>query len=37
MMRNIKFIWNGMSYKQLKEIVREGRPVRAFPLVDNPS
>ena len=37
MLRNIKYIWNGMSYKELKQTIIEGRKVRAFPLVDNPS
>ncbi|XP_046448305.1 chloride channel protein 2-like isoform X1 [Daphnia pulex] len=36
MVRNIKFIYNGMSYKELKNHIRESRRVRAFPLVDNP-
>ena len=37
MVRNIKYIYNGMSYKDLKNCIKEGRRVRAFPLVDNPS
>ena len=37
MVRNIKYIWSGMSYKELKQSVKEGRKVRSFPLVDNPS
>jgi chloride channel 2 len=36
MVRNIKYIYNGMSYKELKNHIRESRRVRAFPLVDNP-
>lgn len=37
MVGNIKYIYNGMSYKDLKNNIRESRRVRAFPLVDNPS
>lgn len=37
MVHNIKYIWNGMSYKDLKNNIKESRRVRAFPLVDNPS
>ena len=37
MMRNIKYIWNGMSYHELMATIKQSRKVRAFPLVDNPS
>lgn len=37
MVGNIKYIFNGMSYKELKNNIKESRRVRAFPLVDNPS
>jgi len=37
MVRNIKYIWNGMSYKELKQSVKDGRKVRSFPLVDSPT
>lgn len=37
MVGNIKYIFNGMSYKDLKNNIKESRRVRAFPLVDNPS
>ncbi|KAI9564003.1 hypothetical protein GHT06_007741 [Daphnia sinensis] len=37
MVGNIKYIYNGMSYKELKNNIRESRRVRAFPLVDNPT
>lgn len=37
MVRDIKYIWNGMTYEQLKNTIKEGLRVRAFPLVDNPS
>jgi len=36
MVRDIRFIWYGMSYKELREILRENRKLRGFPLVDNP-
>lgn len=37
MNRSIKYIWDGMTYRELKSTIKEGRRVRAFPLVDNPS
>ncbi|BES91555.1 Chloride channel protein [Nesidiocoris tenuis] len=37
MVKEIKFIWNNMSYLDLKTILRENRKIRSFPLVDNPS
>lgn len=37
MLRNIKYIWNGMTYTELKQTIKDGRKVRSFPLVDNPS
>ena len=36
MVREIKFIWYGMSYKQLRTTLKDGRKLRGFPLVDNP-
>merc|ERR1719187_2047689 len=36
MVRDIRFIWYGMTYKELREILRESRKLRGFPLVDNP-
>ena len=36
MVRDIKYIWYGMSYKELKSILRMSRKLRSFPLVDNP-
>jgi len=36
MVREIKFIWYGMSYKQLRNTLKDGRKLRGFPLVDNP-
>ena len=37
MNRNIKYIWNGMTYQELKAVIQERRKIRSFPLVDNPS
>jgi len=34
---NIKYIWKGMSYKELKTIIATNPKIRSFPLVDNPS
>ena len=36
MLREVKYIWYGMSYRQLKNVLIEGKKLRAFPLVDNP-
>ena len=36
MVREIKFIWYGMTYKQLRNTLKDGRKLRGFPLVDNP-
>lgn len=36
MVRDIKYIWHGMSYGKLKEILKENRNLKSFPLVDNP-
>ena len=36
MLREVKYIWYGMSYRQLRLILKEGKKLRAFPLVDNP-
>ena len=37
MVREIKYIWYGMSYKELKAILKESRKLKGFPLVDNPN
>lgn len=37
MVRNIKYIWKGMTYEQLKNVVKENPKIRSFPLVDSPS
>merc|ERR1719153_689484 len=36
MVRDIRFIWYGMTYKELRDILRESRKLRGLPLVDNP-
>lgn len=36
MVRNVKYIWHGITYQKLKEILKENRKLRGFPLVDNP-
>ncbi|KAL0275800.1 UNVERIFIED_CONTAM: hypothetical protein PYX00_003544 [Menopon gallinae] len=36
MIRDVKYIWNGMTYSELKTILQENRNLRGFPLVDNP-
>lgn len=36
MVRDVKYIWNGMTYHELKEVLKENRNLKGFPLVDNP-
>lgn len=36
MIRDVKYIWHGISYQKLKDILKENRKLRGFPLVDNP-
>ncbi|XP_011861091.1 PREDICTED: chloride channel protein 2 isoform X2 [Vollenhovia emeryi] len=36
MVRDVKYIWHGISYQKLKEILKDNRKLRGFPLVDNP-
>lgn len=36
MVRNIKYVWKGMTYSRLKELVDENPRIRVFPLVDSP-
>lgn len=36
MVRDVKYIWHGITYQRLKEILKENRKLRGFPLVDNP-
>lgn len=37
MVRNVKFIWHGMSYKELKGILKDNRTLSSFPLVESPT
>ncbi|XP_076680058.1 chloride channel protein 2 isoform X5 [Andrena cerasifolii] len=36
MVRGVRYIWHGITYQKLKEILKENRKLRGFPLVDNP-
>lgn len=36
MVRDVKFIWNNMTYRELKTMLKENKNLRSFPLVDNP-
>lgn len=36
MVRDVKYIYHGMSYGKLKEVLKGNRSLRSFPLVDNP-
>nr|CAI5838828.1 unnamed protein product [Callosobruchus analis] len=36
MVRDVKYIFHGMTYEQLKSLLKENRPLQSFPLVDNP-
>lgn len=36
MVRDVKYIWHGITYQRLKETLKENRKLRGFPLVDNP-
>ncbi|CAK9817571.1 Chloride channel protein 2 [Anthophora quadrimaculata] len=36
MVRDVKYIWHGITYQKLKETLKENRKLRGFPLVDNP-
>ncbi|CAB4059445.1 CLCN2 [Lepeophtheirus salmonis] len=37
MVRQIKYIWHGMTFSELRQILKDGRKLRSFPLVDNPN
>lgn len=37
MIREIKYIWYGMTYRELRDMLRDGKKLRGFPLVDNPN
>ena len=36
MVRDIKYIWYGMTFKELRDILMENNKLRGFPLVDGP-
>lgn len=36
MIREVKYIYNGITYDQLKAVLKESRRLKSFPLVDNP-
>lgn len=36
MVREVKYIWNGMRYRELKNVLKENKNLRSFPLVDKP-
>ncbi|PZC75071.1 chloride channel protein 2 isoform X2 [Helicoverpa armigera] len=37
MVRDVKYIWNKMSFQQLKDLLKENKTIKSFPLVDSPS
>ena len=32
----VKYIWVGINYRELREVLKDGKKLRSFPLVDNP-
>ncbi|EAT42523.1 AAEL005950-PA, partial [Aedes aegypti] len=36
MVRDVKFIWKGISYQKLKEILKANKGLRSLPIVDSP-
>ncbi|KAJ8679361.1 hypothetical protein QAD02_015148 [Eretmocerus hayati] len=36
MVRDVRYIWHGITYQKLKGTLKENRKLRGFPLVDNP-
>lgn len=36
MVRDVKYIYYGMNYEQLKSLLKENRRLQSFPLVDRP-
>ncbi|XP_069991900.1 chloride channel protein 2-like isoform X1 [Penaeus vannamei] len=36
MVRDVKYIWYGITYKQLKNTLKEHKKIRSLPLVDSP-
>ncbi|GBP04873.1 Chloride channel protein 2 [Eumeta japonica] len=37
MVRDVKYIWDKMTFQQLKDILKENKAIKSFPLVDSPS
>ncbi|XP_017062184.1 chloride channel protein 2 isoform X3 [Drosophila ficusphila] len=36
MVRDVKYIWHGISYQKLKEVLKQNKTLRSLPLVDSP-
>ncbi|XP_030374554.1 chloride channel protein 2-like isoform X2 [Scaptodrosophila lebanonensis] len=36
MVRDVKYIWQGITYQKLKEVLKANKTLRCLPLVDNP-
>lgn len=36
MVRDVKYIWQGISYQKLKQVLKSNRKLRSLPLVDSP-
>ncbi|XP_003736834.2 chloride channel protein 2 isoform X8 [Drosophila pseudoobscura] len=36
MVRDVKYIWHGISYQKLKEVLKANKTLRSLPLVDSP-
>ncbi|XP_059609893.1 chloride channel protein 2 isoform X2 [Phlebotomus argentipes] len=36
MVREVKYIWQGITYQELKEVLKANKTLRGFPLVDDP-
>lgn len=37
MNRGVKYIWNRMTFQQLKDVLKENKAIKSFPLVETPS
>ncbi|RVE44932.1 hypothetical protein evm_010431 [Chilo suppressalis] len=37
MVRDVKYIWDRMTFQQLKDMLKENKTIKSFPLVDSPS
>ncbi|XP_065560015.1 chloride channel protein 2-like isoform X2 [Artemia franciscana] len=37
MVRDVKYIWKGITFKELRDLLKEGVKIRAFPIVDSPN